>query len=242
MASVSRSSTMSSSISEDSHDLSLELQPAPLRLPRRKKEGDFDGSKSMDQEQISTVEDDSSRAAIHQDSIPPLPEPVITKIPSQRRPPAPKLGSLVSKFEILDAVNSTESTSASKFKPSGIPRGQTTAGKIGSASEPSKKIASIVKHSATEDPADVSPKQVVSPPLIGNKSKLPVSTLFKPATEDHSAETVSRLHENIKERVSAEGKERSSKNQGSPTQLSKDEDFSGTLPCDTTFQAIRRPG
>ncbi|KAI2468013.1 hypothetical protein F4781DRAFT_422980 [Annulohypoxylon bovei var. microspora] len=206
MASVSTSSTTSSSsISGDSDDLSLDLQPAPLRLLRHRTGTNLDGSKSVGQEQMSAADDDPSAdpsaLAVHidEDSTRPPPRPAVAKAPSQRRPPAPKLGSLVSKFEILDAVNSAEASSPLRPKPSGIPRVQATLGRRGDASEALQKIASRDKHSAAGNSADVSPRQVVSPPPAGSRSKLPVSTLFKPMTGEHSPETTSasQPHKNI---------------------------------------------
>ncbi|KAI1448916.1 hypothetical protein F5Y02DRAFT_414915 [Annulohypoxylon stygium] len=152
MAFVNSSSTSSSCI-KHSRGSSLELQPAPLRLPSRKVDANFDGSKSEDQKDIS-------------------PEPIV-KAPSQRRLPAPKLGSLVSKFEILDAVNNVENSFASRSKESKIPRTQKGLGA-------SLRTTSADKSSSIEESGYVSPSQAVSPPLRG-KSKLPVSTLWKPA-------------------------------------------------------------
>ncbi|KAI0880712.1 uncharacterized protein GGS22DRAFT_197436 [Annulohypoxylon maeteangense] len=242
MASVGPSpTTSSSSISEDSHDLSLELQPAPLRLPRRRTDANFDGSNSVDHEHTSTTEDDLTDTVIHKDIIPHPPQAAITKAPSQCRPPAPKLGSLVSKFEILDAVNSTESISAFKIKPNGIPRGQATLVKTGSSSKESKNTTFIQNHNLAKNPADLSPRQIVSPPPIGNRSKLPVSTLFKSMIGDHSPEAVSRSQKKDKEIASAEGEKRPPKKQDSPTRDSQD-DYSNDLSHDTNSQAGRRPG
>ncbi|KAI1086459.1 hypothetical protein F5B19DRAFT_140790 [Rostrohypoxylon terebratum] len=146
------SSSTSSSLAKKSRGSSLELQPAPLRLPPQKLDADFDGSKSGDKEEIS-------------------PRPIV-KAPSRRRLPAPKLGSLVSKFEILDAVNNAENNCASREQNSGIPRTRQTLGT-------SPRTAFVDKSSPVEEPGYVSPRQTVSPPLRG-ESKLPVSTLRKP--------------------------------------------------------------
>ncbi|KAI1204459.1 uncharacterized protein F4807DRAFT_465693 [Annulohypoxylon truncatum] len=243
MASSSLSSTTSSSsISKDSHDLSLELQPAPLRLPSRKADANFDGSKSVDKEHMSAAEEDSSTVAIRKEITPPPPEPTVTNATSQRRPTAPKLGSLVSKFEILDAVNNVESSYAFKSKPSGIPRGQTTTGKGGVASEALQKIDSINKQGVTEKSADVSPRQVMSPPPAGNKSKLPVSTLSKPVVGNHSSEAVPRLHKNIEGISAAEEKGKSVEKQYSSSRDSADDDPHVAPSRGTSSRTRGRPG
>ncbi|KAI1761936.1 hypothetical protein GGR53DRAFT_468792 [Hypoxylon sp. FL1150] len=119
MASVTLSSVTSSSpISFQDHDpLTLELQPPPLRLPQRKIDAAFDGSYSVNQERISEEPEDPFTSTTHLRPSTPSSQPVNSNVSSQNRTVAPKLDSLVSKFEILDAVNTAEASPSFKHRP-----------------------------------------------------------------------------------------------------------------------------
>ncbi|KAI0109330.1 hypothetical protein F4776DRAFT_674874 [Hypoxylon sp. NC0597] len=225
---------------EDPDDLTLNLQPAPLRLPQRKIEANLDGSNSVDREQMSTVEDDTSIPHIRRDSLSSRPPAAITKAPSQRRPPAPKLGPLVSKFEILDALNNAGTISLPKAKPSAIPRAQGAPKRKGA---PVESLHQIVTEESQHDAgcsSDVSPRQVASPPPKVNKSKLPVSTLFKATGEDD----VQVLHRHDREEgnVSSEKRQNHPERQVLPTSGLKDGGLGQTTSHDTTSQTHKRPG
>ncbi|KAI0376922.1 hypothetical protein F5Y04DRAFT_196080 [Hypomontagnella monticulosa] len=176
MESVASGSTTSSSPIpfDDSDNLASDLQPAPLRLPQRQTNSNLDGSNSIEEER---TEDNTSTSTIHRSS--PLPKPHITKTISQRRAPAPKLGPLVSKFEILDAVSNVDTDSLAKPKPSAIPRAQGVLKRQDRTTDSLQRTDSIDRYTAVVYSADISPKQIASPPPTGKGSRLPVSALFK---------------------------------------------------------------
>ncbi|KAI1389313.1 uncharacterized protein F4822DRAFT_196662 [Hypoxylon trugodes] len=187
MASFISSSPSNSSPTpfEEPDELTLDLQPAPLRLPRRNIPTTFDGAGSVDQDQdqetTSTTENDSSTSActVRRGS-PSLPhQSVIARDLSQRRPPAPKLGSLVSKFENLDAVRNTEAGPSSEAKPSTIPRVQRKSTRQDSQVECPEQVTPMDRGDATRNPEDLSPRQVASPPPLDARSKVPVDTVSK---------------------------------------------------------------
>ncbi|KAI1408339.1 hypothetical protein F5Y13DRAFT_194420 [Hypoxylon sp. FL1857] len=227
MASDTLSSTTSSSPtpSEDSDDLTLELQPAPLRLPRRNLISNLDGSNSVDREQTPTVADreSTSTSTARRDSPSPPPQATIPKVPSQRRPPAPKLGTLVSKFEILDALNNAEVTSVPKARPSAIPRAQgALRGKRGAIESP-QQTTTVEKRDDTGYSSDVSPRQVASPPPRATRSKLPVSTTFKTTTGRGDVRTVFHAYDGEKANISSKEREKQSESRISPTPRLKDD-------------------
>ncbi|OTA70771.1 hypothetical protein K449DRAFT_442506 [Hypoxylon sp. EC38] len=244
MASNTQSSTMSSSPipSEHPDDLTLDLQPAPLRLPQRKIEANLDGSNSVDREQMSIVEDDTSIPHIRQDGPSSPPQAAIAKAPSQRRPPAPKLGSLVSKFEILDALNSAETTSLLKAKPSTIPRAQGALRRKGVPVESLHQIAAEENHNDVVYSSDVSPRQVASPLPRLNKSKLPVSMSSKATRGEGDVQAGLHLHDREGSNVSSDKREKHSERQVLPTLGLKDEGLKQTTSYDITSQTPKRPG
>ncbi|KAL7623544.1 hypothetical protein AAE478_007227 [Parahypoxylon ruwenzoriense] len=196
MAFITPSSTVSSSPIpfEDSDSLNTDLQPAPLRLPQRKPDINFDGSASnasTSQLQAST-EKSSSTSTIR--PLSPLLPPTIAKTPSQRRTTAAKLGPLVSKFEILDAVNNADTSprhqpnSLFRARPSAIPRAQVGLRQHGQPPEaPQRTTTPMGRTTFTRHSPRPSPRQVGSPPLSGMRSKLPVSKIYKTMGDDFEA-------------------------------------------------------
>ncbi|KAI8964304.1 hypothetical protein F5Y11DRAFT_364097 [Daldinia sp. FL1419] len=152
------SSTSSSSVSfQDPEDLASELQPAPLRLPRRRTDPNLDGTSYADEGRTSgKTGGDSSSTAVQESVI----SPPIVKSLSQRRAPAPKLESLVSRFETLDAVSNSEPDSSSS-KPTVMPQAQKRL-RHSRASESLQSIASG-KHGAMAGSLDDLPGRAKSP-------------------------------------------------------------------------------
>ncbi|KAI0470727.1 hypothetical protein GGR56DRAFT_143096 [Xylariaceae sp. FL0804] len=162
-----------------------DLLPAPLRILPRKTELETERSECSpeqpDPDTTATLSSTSDRGT----SAPPSPSP-LTRALSQRRPAAPKLGSLVSKFEILDAVNSTgacppsPSKSFGKAKSNATP--QTSGGLKPNPQSDQKTPSSVAFDTSTTtgNSSDVSPRHVRTP-VSGEsrKSMLPVSTRMK---------------------------------------------------------------
>ncbi|KAI1404260.1 hypothetical protein F4819DRAFT_150115 [Hypoxylon fuscum] len=244
MASANRSSVASSSISsiclDDHHDpFTLDLQPPPLRIPHRKTDASFDGSASPDQQQTSRVINDPfTSPSAHHENFGHPPQPEITKTASQRRLPAPKLGPLVSKFEILDAVNNVEASPPPNVKPSGIPRAQGTLKGHGGSEGRRQQMTSFNRYRVDEY-ADVSPRQVASPPPSSG-SKLPVSNLFKTTTDD--AKVGSRRSSKAEEKAPARGKDWPLVNYASPIRGLKDSSHDHSPSHGTASQIGSRPG
>ncbi|KAI1372579.1 hypothetical protein F4677DRAFT_462904 [Hypoxylon crocopeplum] len=245
MASATLSSTASSTPIpfEDPEPLALELQPPPLRLPQRKPDANFDGSNSLHNLDSSSIEDPfiSTTPPL---SLDPPPQSAITKALSQRRAPAPKLGSLVSKFEILDAVSSADTSSLPKTRPSAIPRAQGVLRQQSRATEPPQQITSTDKHSAARY-SNISPRQVASPPPTSSRSKLPVSTLFKSTTVNADADVDvedSHLSQRKDEETSTKEREQELDSQISPSRWLKDDDPDQAPSHSITSQTGRHPG
>ncbi|XXH03293.1 hypothetical protein Hte_009691 [Hypoxylon texense] len=242
MASVSLSSLASSSpISFQDHDpLTLELQPPPLRLPQRKAGPGFDGSASVYQKQTSEVSDDPFTSTIHSGRSSPSPQPATTKISSQYRATAPKLDSLVSKFEILDAVNSAEVSPSFGHMPSTTPRFHGSPVRPGRPAEPSQQVpSSIDRHGATRNYFDLSPRQDASPPPSTTKSRLPVSTPLKPKVEENADTDLYRLDNAVD--VSVRGGQPPT-NRTLPIQRLDSNGFGNEPTHGITSRADRRPG
>ncbi|OTB02774.1 hypothetical protein M426DRAFT_264225 [Hypoxylon sp. CI-4A] len=164
MASITSSSTTSSSPvpSDDPDDLTLDLQPAPLRLPPRKIDANFDGSSSMNLDQLST-EDEGSTSTINRGSHISLPQPSTTNARSQRRVPAPKLGSLVSKFETLGAATNDEPSSILGTKPSAISLPHIPLRRQDKSVDSSQHVSPVSQRDASRYSPDVSPRQSPAP-------------------------------------------------------------------------------
>ncbi|KAI2602537.1 hypothetical protein GGR54DRAFT_653857 [Hypoxylon sp. NC1633] len=194
----------------------VDLQPPPLRLPRREIVVSFDGANSISSRDMSSAEDPFTSSS-HQDSLDPPPKPAICKASSQHRTAAPKLESLVSKFEILDTVNNVEVSSSPKPRLSAIPTDQGPVKRHiqRRPSESCRQTASKDKHGTAANFSDVSPRQVPSPPPTINKSKFLVSTLSKGATQETDVKAESRLRVAESEATTRE-KEKSLGNRISP--------------------------
>ncbi|KAI6086812.1 hypothetical protein F4821DRAFT_122328 [Hypoxylon rubiginosum] len=200
MASVTLSSMMRSSpISFQDHDpLTLDLQPPPLRLPQRKVDPTFDGSASVHQEQTSEEPDDPFTSTTHSGPSTPPPHPVNTNVLSQNRTAAPKLDSLVSKFEILDAVNSAETSLSFKPKHNGIPGIQRASTRPNRSAESLRPVTSTVHtYGAARSSLDFPPRQVVSPPPSPIKSGPPVGTPLKSKLKKNNADANPHRHGNV---------------------------------------------
>ncbi|KAI0108071.1 hypothetical protein F4814DRAFT_454938 [Daldinia grandis] len=201
---ISSSSTSSSPVSfQDPEDLTIELQPAPLRLPRRRTDPDLDGTNSVAEEQTSIMDGNDSFLTAHRETTSP---PPIAKSLSQRRAPAPKLGSLVTKFETLDAVNNADTISPPDSKPGATPRVQRPL-RHSRASESLQSIA-LEKYSTTAISSDVPPRQVEPPPPFSNRSKLSTKTGMGNSAEDN-VEASSSFREEVKEDSSIKEKAQS---------------------------------
>ncbi|KAI1482981.1 hypothetical protein F4774DRAFT_427440 [Daldinia eschscholtzii] len=205
---MSRSATSSSPVSfQDLDDLTLELQPAPLRLPRRRTDPDLDGANSLKEEHTSMIGDDDSTPTLCRKSPSPPPQTARAKNLSQRRAPAPKLGSLVSKFEILNAVNNAEADLSSIAKSTAVPRVQRPL-RHSRASESLQSIASD-KHWTTANSSNDPPRRMNSPPLYSDGSKLPMRALSKKAPTEDIIDVGPGSRRVVKEDISIKGKERS---------------------------------
>ncbi|KAI1136254.1 hypothetical protein F5Y05DRAFT_115937 [Hypoxylon sp. FL0543] len=243
MSSDTLSSTTSSSPTpfDDPDDLTRDLQPAPLRLPQRKFDDAFDGSNSIDQEQVFPEGVGASTSTIRRDSPSPPLRATLVKALSQRRPPAPKLGTLVSKFEILDALNNVETSSSSEVKARAIPQAQGPLRRKGGPVQAMQQIAAAEGHDDAGHSSDISPRQIASPPPRVNKSKLPVSTLSKATTREDYIRTGFR-HHGRKGNDSSEGIERHLESQVvSTSELAGDNDGQATSH-NTTSQTSKPPG
>ncbi|KAI1770647.1 hypothetical protein F4818DRAFT_446061 [Hypoxylon cercidicola] len=241
MSSVTPSSMASSSPISFPHDpLTLELQPPPLRLPQRKIDATFDGSASVHQKQISGISDDPFTSTTNPGRSSPSPQPATTKILSQNRT-APRLDSLVSKFEILDAVNSVEISPSFKPRINAIPRVQGVLIRPNGPTESSQQVpfSEADKHNAARNSSDFSPRQVASPPPSSTKSRLPASTPLKAKVDEDNADTIHRA-ENT-EGASAEGITHPPTSRISPIRRLEDDDPETDPRHSTTSRAGRRP-
>ncbi|KAI1806117.1 hypothetical protein F4811DRAFT_569657 [Daldinia bambusicola] len=168
---------------QDPDDLTLDLQPAPLRLPRRRTDPDLDGTNSLKEEHTSMVGDDNSTPTVRRKSPSPPPRRAIARPLSQRRAPAPKLGSLVSKFEVLDSVNNVDADLSPIPMPTSTSRIQRPL-RHSRASESLQSIASD-KYWTTANSLNMPPRRVDSPPLHSDNSIPLIKTISKkPSTED----------------------------------------------------------
>ncbi|KAI0536521.1 hypothetical protein GGR58DRAFT_528200 [Xylaria digitata] len=160
-----------------------DLRPAPLRIPLRKSVAscdDDDDNENGDSRTVVTKDTDGARDT--------SPSALSRKDPSQhsqsdiphthveRPDPGSRLESLVSRFEILDAVNSADTSlpqypnSSYKATPSTIPRA------TGSKQIPHQDL---ISHSPIESisraSSELSPRQIRTPISSGSKSMLPLS-------------------------------------------------------------------
>ncbi|KAI1079775.1 hypothetical protein F5B20DRAFT_580929 [Whalleya microplaca] len=226
MASSAHSSVQNSPVHSRTLDVATtDLQPAPLRLPQRKSEAGSDGAISKDQLLSSELEvADTS-----------TPQRTVTKTPSQGRIATSRLGSLVSKFEVLDAVKSTENGHSQPVglahgaKPSGIPRSSVGLEHILPVEVLGRSSSFVEDSSATAYSPNISPKQTPSLLASDKKSMLPVSTRLRSMTADEITVTprLSGGEEQIA--VPEEAKPRW-KPQASPTREPKPKDIDPTPP------------
>ncbi|KAI0846998.1 hypothetical protein F5Y00DRAFT_271468 [Daldinia vernicosa] len=230
---ISSSTTSSSPVSfQDPEDLTIELQPAPLRLPRRKTVPNLDGTNSATEEQISVIGGNDSTLTAHRESINP---PPITKSLSQRRAPAHKLGPLVSKFETLDAVKNADTISPLDSKPGAIPRVQRPL-RHSRASESLQSIASE-KYSTPANSLDVPPRRVESPPPFSNRPKLPVKTVPKKASVEDNVEASSSFRGAVNEDIFIKEKGQAPEKDVSPIRELKEGNRNSDNPRNVTSPA-----
>ncbi|TGJ88632.1 hypothetical protein E0Z10_g22 [Xylaria hypoxylon] len=151
--------------------------PAPLRIPLRKPVASFDDDTGT----VVTKDEDGARdtpaSTLSRKDLSQHSQSDISHTLAERRDPGSKLESLVSRFEILDAVNSVDTSvpqyfnSSYKARPSTIPR-----------ATGSKQILhqDLISHSPIESisraSSELSPRQIRTPVTFGRKSMLPVST------------------------------------------------------------------
>ncbi|KAI1655501.1 hypothetical protein F4813DRAFT_398117 [Daldinia decipiens] len=221
MASTIASYTTSSSpVSfQDPEDLTIELQPAPLRLPRRRTDPNLDGTNSAAEEQMSIVDGNNSTPTARRESISP---PPIPKSLSQRRAPAHKLGPLVSKFETLDAVNTADTISPLDSKPVAIPRVQRPL-RHSRASESLQSIASE-KYSTPANSLDVLPRRDEPPLPFSNRPKLPIKAILKKPSVEDNVEAGYCFRGAVKEDTFVKEQGQSSEKDVSPVQELKEGD------------------
>ncbi|KAI1428679.1 hypothetical protein F5Y12DRAFT_782541 [Xylaria sp. FL1777] len=155
-----------------------DLRPAPLRIPLRRTAAAFDDGPGM----IVTKDEDTARDALSSISFQRDPSQYLqTNIPrilSEQRDPRSTLGSLVSRFEILDAVNSVDTSlprylnSSYKPRPSTIPRA------IGCKRAPRQDhINQSPLASRSRASSELSPRQIRTPVAVGPRSSFTSSTI-----------------------------------------------------------------
>ncbi|CAJ2502968.1 Uu.00g103620.m01.CDS01 [Anthostomella pinea] len=158
-----------------------ELRPAPLRIRPRKSDITSEDSSSSHKQHVSEVREFST--TLLRKAMSRHPTPVSSEAPSQHRTISHKLGSLVSKFEVLDAENSMpagasrHSDTAQKARPSGIPR---ASGGLRQAMLPE-----LIPQSPSS--VELPPRQVPAPAASERRrSMLPVSTRTPIAKADET--------------------------------------------------------
>ncbi|KAI1631123.1 hypothetical protein F4809DRAFT_658525 [Biscogniauxia mediterranea] len=146
-----------------------DLLPAPLRIPQRKMDNISDDVEEPGKEVLDNLRETSSSNLHHQpEKQAPQPPPILTM--AQRRGTGSKLGSLVSKFEIMDAVNSTEARSSVNPKASvRLKRNLHLEAMDKSLPSPGENSLS------SGDPSGISPHQSIAP-ITPKRSMLPIST------------------------------------------------------------------
>ncbi|ORY56382.1 uncharacterized protein BCR38DRAFT_490679 [Pseudomassariella vexata] len=174
------------------------LRPAPLRIPERKPRMSI----GDDEDAVAAVDGpgqgrDASRSRNPSDGTtrrrhftPPKPRFAVTDVSSQRRPTALKLGKLVSKFEILDAVNNANADSSRIPRPSqshvfvrtGFHRPPDV-----SQRAKQQSTSSGEKSSTADDSLNLTPRQMPAPRVPERRSMLPVGTCLRTATTDDSS-------------------------------------------------------
>ncbi|KAI0155418.1 hypothetical protein GGR52DRAFT_587168 [Hypoxylon sp. FL1284] len=233
MASVTPGSVASSSPIPSQHHrlLTPDLQPPPLRLPRRSAAADLDGPASLPRTPSPKATDDPFSSTIDPErSVSPSQPAAAQVLPRHHRATGPKLDSLVSKFEILDAVNSAEGGPSSRPRPSALPRVQ--GAQVTSTLQ-------IGKSDTARTSSDPSPAKAVSLPSPSRrKSMLPVSTSHKVRIEDGNADSDKHRAENVGE-TSGEGS-----GQPSAIQIPSVRKLEDNPNHDPTYasRADRRPG
>ncbi|KAI0018632.1 hypothetical protein F4780DRAFT_506354 [Xylariomycetidae sp. FL0641] len=154
------------------------LRPAPLRISQRKSGRTSDGAEVA--HSPTRMEGLASTASSQHPQTQDSSEQLVDRWKSQRRPAAPKLQSLVSKFEVTGAPNSvkpsTPSKSVEKSKPktSAIPRASFSHGLKVPITRRSHH--SINSSEASVESSVLSPHQARSPQAARRKSLLPVKT------------------------------------------------------------------
>ncbi|KAI5920981.1 hypothetical protein F4810DRAFT_712997 [Camillea tinctor] len=172
MASISSDSDMKSSDHLGSlHTATAnDLLPAPLRIPQRKTDSISDDVEQSGHEIVDNLGEPSISTSHHQlTSQAPQPPPIHTTAP--RRSAGSKLGSLVSKFEIMDAVNSAEARS--NVNPGASPRSKR---EVVNQSLPSP----VGNLPFSEDTSETSPPHRAAP-ITPKRSMIPISIRSKEA-------------------------------------------------------------
>ncbi|KAK8015630.1 hypothetical protein PG991_008518 [Apiospora marii] len=170
-----------------------DLKPAPLRIPDRKSKGSDDAN---EQEFWGTYENHASPVSEEPPVTPPSDRDP-SKSLSQRRSTSNKLDTLVSKFEILDAVNNADEEvpwlpQRSKSKPDAKPDAHFL-----SPSEPSGLPRRALEHSTSsrektstaEDSSDLSPL-ATRPRIAARHSNPPLNSDTRPTTDNGNPITV----------------------------------------------------
>ncbi|GAW12891.1 hypothetical protein ANO14919_022620 [Xylariales sp. No.14919] len=157
-----------------------DLRPAPLRIPLRKSVASFDRDDDPEPPRVTKHSNgarDAPASTLSRNDLSLHSHPAIPHTFAERHDPGSKLESLVSRFEILDAVNSVDISipqhlnHSHRARPSALPRAT-------GSKQPLHRntISHSPRESISRTSSELSPRQLRTPVSFGRKSTLPVST------------------------------------------------------------------
>lgn len=188
--SATQSPTASSPVRLPSRDNTTpSLRPAPLRVPDRKNRNACNDHESHKGDNREGQTDPAISAARKTCATSPR-QLAWTEPSSQRRFTTSKFGSLVSKFEILDAVNNADTEASHLLRASSTRAAVQRGSKLGATrGQPlaSRRVmpqsnSSIEKSSKMAESSEVSPRQIDSPNMSSGPPPLPTSIPLETST------------------------------------------------------------
>ncbi|KAI1500306.1 hypothetical protein F5X99DRAFT_410157 [Biscogniauxia marginata] len=200
MASTSPSFSTSFPVHLGSPDTTTrnDLRPAPLRIPQRKTETSTDDAEDLSTD-FAGHSGEASIPTFHHQRMSHVPRLLSVRTVARGRATGSKLGSLVSRFEILDTVNGAESRSShntgdphdARSIAVPIPSGGLKRNLQLEAMEQSLP-SSMEKSQSSGRSTGISPRRGLTPATPERRSMLPISTRSRVATSKGTVESSPR--------------------------------------------------